>query len=167
MSSNAEKNYPGVFSTLNVGQIELHNRIVFPAWQVNYAKTDGTVSNKLLDFYTAIADGGCGIIFTGPAVVSSDSVAFDRVMRIDSEQCIPGLKKLFYEIEKRGSVPAMQLIHPTCFLCVVATATYYFSTFFVKSKPPILKFMHDFRILGFIRVSEMQGGDCCLRSGSG
>ena len=111
MSSNAEKNYPGVFSTLNVAQIELHNRIVFPAWQVNYAKIDGTVSNKLLDFYTAIADGGCGIIFTGPAVVSSDSVAFDRVMRIDSEQCIPGLKKLFYEIEKRGSVPAMQLIH--------------------------------------------------------
>jgi 2,4-dienoyl-CoA reductase-like NADH-dependent reductase (Old Yellow Enzyme family) len=111
MSSNAEKNYPGVFSTLNVAQIELHNRIVFPAWQVNYAKIDGTVSKKLLDFYTAIADGGCGIIFTGPAVVSSDSVAFDRVMRIDSEQCIPGLKKLFYEIEKRGSVPAMQLIH--------------------------------------------------------
>lgn len=51
------------------------------------------------------------MIFTGAAVVSSDSVAFDRVMRIDSDHCIPGLKELFHEIEKRGSVPAVQLIH--------------------------------------------------------
>lgn len=32
-------------------------------------------------------------------------------MRIDSDHCISGLKKLFYEIETRGSVPAVQLIH--------------------------------------------------------
>lgn len=111
MINNTGKRYPSVFSTLDVGQIEIHNRIVFPAWQVNYAKTDGTVSNKLLDFYTAIAGGDCGTIFTGAAVVSSDSVAFDRVMRIDSDHCVPGLKKLFYEIEKRGCVPVVQLIH--------------------------------------------------------
>ncbi|MCK4485539.1 MAG: hypothetical protein KAU38_02120 [Desulfobacterales bacterium] len=66
------------------------------------------MSEKLLAFYTTIADGGCGMIFTGAAVVSSDSVAFDRVMRIDSDHCIPGLKELFHEIEKRGSVPAVQ-----------------------------------------------------------
>jgi 2,4-dienoyl-CoA reductase-like NADH-dependent reductase (Old Yellow Enzyme family) len=111
MINNTGKRYPSVFSTLDVGQIEIHNRIVFPAWQVNYAKTDGTVSDELLDFYTAIANGGCGLIFTGAAVVSSDSVAFDRVMRIDSDHCVPGLKKLFYEIEKCGCVPAVQLIH--------------------------------------------------------
>lgn len=105
------KKYPLVVSTQTIGQITLPNRIVFPAWQVNYANTDGTVSDKLINFYTAIADGGCGLIFTGAAVVSHDSVAFDRVMRIDHDGYISGLKNLFSEISRRGSVPGIQLIH--------------------------------------------------------
>lgn len=104
-------NYPLSLSGINIGSIQLPNRIVFPAWQVNYANTDGTVSTKLADFYIRMADGGCGTIFTGAAVVSSDSVAFDRVMRIDNDNYIPGLKRLFGEIEKRNSIPAIQLIH--------------------------------------------------------
>ncbi len=104
-------NYPSVSTTLAIGSVELPNRIVFPAWQVNYASTDGTVSDKLTDFYTAIADGGCGLIFTGAATVSSDSVAFDRVMRIDHDGCVQGLTKLFSEISSRGSVPGIQIAH--------------------------------------------------------
>ncbi|RZN41612.1 MAG: hypothetical protein EF813_02325 [Methanosarcinales archaeon] len=50
--------YQSVPTMLAIGSVELPNRIVFPAWQVNYANTDGTVSDKLTDFYTAIADGG-------------------------------------------------------------------------------------------------------------
>lgn len=109
-TSNAEK-YPLVFRKLTIGEVSLPNRIIFPAFQVNYANTDGTVSEKLLNFFTGMAKGGCGLIFTGAAVVSPESVAFDRVMRIDSDQCVPGLKKLFKEIEKYGTVPAVQLIH--------------------------------------------------------
>lgn len=106
-----ENKYSLVFSTIDIGPVKLKNRIVFPAWQVNYANTDGTVSNKLLNFYTSLADGGCGLIFTGCAVVSPDTVTFDRVMRIDNDACLPGLRKLFHEIESRGSVPGIQLIH--------------------------------------------------------
>ncbi len=108
---NHENKYPLVFSPINIGPVRLKNRISFPTWQVNYANTDGTVSDKLLNFYNALADGGCGLIFTGCAVVSYDTVAFDRVMRIDSDIYLPGLRKLFHEIESRGSVPAIQLIH--------------------------------------------------------
>lgn len=68
--SNTGIKYPSVFTALSVGKIELPNRIIFPAMQANYANTDGTVSDKLLDFYTAIAAGGCGTIITGTAVVS-------------------------------------------------------------------------------------------------
>ena len=60
---------------INIGKHSLKNRMVFPAIRTNYANTDGTVSDKLLDFYTVTADGGCGMIFTGTAVISSDSVA--------------------------------------------------------------------------------------------
>lgn len=103
--------YPTVFSTYDLGVARPKNRIVFPPWQLNYANTDGTVSDKLLEFNTALALGGCGIIITGCAVVSEDTVAFDRVMRIDDDRFIPGLRELFNAIEKRGSVPAIQLVH--------------------------------------------------------
>lgn len=105
------KKYPLVSSTQTIGNITLPNRIVFPAWHVNYANTDGTISDKLMNFYTAFADGGCGLIFTGAAVVSHDSIAFDRIMRIDHDGCIPGLKNLFSEISGRGSIPGIQLAH--------------------------------------------------------
>jgi len=107
---NAAK-YQSVSTTLVIGGVELPNRIVFPAWQVNYANTDGTGSDKLMDFYMAIADGGCGLIFTGAATVSRDSVAFDRVMRIDHDGCVPGLTNLFGKISSRGSVPGIQIVH--------------------------------------------------------
>jgi 2,4-dienoyl-CoA reductase-like NADH-dependent reductase (Old Yellow Enzyme family) len=110
-ADNAETKYPSVFRKLEIGRVSLPNRIAFPAFQFNYATTDGKVSEKLLDVYTALAEGGCGLIFTGCAVVSPDTVAFDRVMRIDSDQYIPGLKKLFSEIETYGSVPGIQIVH--------------------------------------------------------
>ncbi len=108
---NVKNNYPSVFNTIDIGKINLKNRIVFPAFHTNYANADGTVSDKLIDFYNAIAQGGCALIFTGAAVVSSDTIAFDRVMRIDNDNCIQGLSELFSEIEKNGAVPAIQLIH--------------------------------------------------------
>ena len=103
--------YQSVSTTLAIGSVELPNRIVFPAWQVNSANTDGTVSDKLTDFYTAIADGGCGLIFTGAATVSPDSTASDRVMRIDHDGCVPGSTNLFGKISSRGSVPGIPIVH--------------------------------------------------------
>lgn len=106
-----KEKYPYVLESSDIGAAKPVNRIIFPAWQLNYANTDGTVSEKLNGFYTGLAEGGCGTIITGCAVVSPDTVAFDRVMRIDNDRFIPGLKRLFGEIERRGSVPAIQLIH--------------------------------------------------------
>jgi 2,4-dienoyl-CoA reductase-like NADH-dependent reductase (Old Yellow Enzyme family) len=100
-----------VFDTCAVGPVTLPNRVAFPAWALNYANTDGTVSDKLMKFYTDLADGGCGLIFTGAAVVTSDGVPFDRVMHIDRDDCVPGLKKLFDAIREKGGKSAIQLVH--------------------------------------------------------
>ena len=108
---NKKNNYPLVIDNIDVGGVDLKNRIVFPAFHSNYSNADGAVSDKLIDFYNAIAQGGCSLIFTGAAAVSSDSVPFDRMMRIDDDCHISGLSKLFSEIERNGAVPAIQLIH--------------------------------------------------------
>jgi 2,4-dienoyl-CoA reductase-like NADH-dependent reductase (Old Yellow Enzyme family) len=103
--------YPHAASRCKVGSVELPNRIVFPAWQVNYANTDGTISDKLMDFHTRLASGGCGLILTGCAVVTYDGVPFDRVMRIDKDDHVPGLKRLLAMIKGKGVVPGIQLVH--------------------------------------------------------
>lgn len=100
-----------VFNTCAVGPVTLPNRVAFPAWALNYANLDGTVSDKLMKFYTDLADGGCGLIFTGAAVVTADGVPFNRVMHIDRDDCVPGLKTLFDAIRQQGAKSAIQLVH--------------------------------------------------------
>ena len=103
--------YPSVLKGIRIGQIDLPNRIVFPAFQFNYANTDGSVSEKLFKTHSALARGGCGLIMAGCAVVSSNAVGFDRVMRIDSDKYIPGTTKLLSEIASHGCVPGLQIVH--------------------------------------------------------
>ena len=103
--------YPHIFSECRVGSVTLPNRVAFPAWLLNYANTDGTVSNKLMKFYTDLGKGGCGLIFTGAAVVVNEGIPFDRAMLIDRDEVIPGLTKLFDAIREPGSIPAIQLVH--------------------------------------------------------
>ncbi|MCU0289106.1 MAG: NADH:flavin oxidoreductase [Acidobacteria bacterium] len=106
-----EIKYSHVFSELKVGPVSLPNRILFPAWQLNYAETDGVVSAKLMKFFTDLAEGGCGLIMTGCAVVTGDGIPFARVMRIDSDKYIPGLKELFTALKKQGAIAGIQLVH--------------------------------------------------------
>ncbi len=110
MNTRAKK-YPHVSSECQIGPVTLPNRIVFPSWQVNYAHTDGTISDELMNFHTRTAQGGCGLIMTGCAVVTDDGIAFDRVVRIDEDDHIPGLKRLFSAIKNDGAVPGIQLVH--------------------------------------------------------
>jgi 2,4-dienoyl-CoA reductase-like NADH-dependent reductase (Old Yellow Enzyme family) len=106
-----ENRYPLVLSELKIGPVVLPNRVVFPAWALNYANTDGTVSEKLMKFYTDLAKGGCGLVFAGAAVVTSDGIPFDRVIHVDTDAHIPGLKKLFDSIKEHGAVPGIQIVH--------------------------------------------------------
>lgn len=103
--------YPHVFSEFKIGPVTLPNRVVFPAWVLNYANSDGTVSDRLMKFYTDLAKGGCGLIFTGAAAVTGEGVPFNGVMHVHTDACIPGLKKLFAAIKDAGAVAGIQIVH--------------------------------------------------------
>ena len=112
MATEAKRgSYPRVFSPLKIRDLTLRNRTIFPAFQFNYATTDGEVSERLISVYKAIAEGGAALIFTGCATVSRESVAFDRVLRIYDDKFIKGFSELFAAIQQSGTVPAVQLIH--------------------------------------------------------
>jgi len=109
--ANERGQYPHVFNECNIGPITLPNRVVFPAWVLNYANTDGRVSEKLVKFYTDLAAGGCGLVFTGAAAVTGEGVPFTRVMHVNDDNCIPGLKRLFTAIKQAGSIAGIQIVH--------------------------------------------------------
>jgi 2,4-dienoyl-CoA reductase-like NADH-dependent reductase (Old Yellow Enzyme family) len=111
MNEKENGKYPHVFSESKIGTITLPNRVIFPAWVLNYANPDGTVSEKLMKYYTDLAKGGCGLIYTGAAAVTDEGVPFDGVMHVHNDDCIPGLKKLFSAIKDAGAVAGIQIVH--------------------------------------------------------
>jgi len=96
---------------LNISNITLPNRIVFPAFQTNYATSDGLVTERHLNMYGKIADGGSGIIITGAIAVSDDGAPNTNPLRLNHDKHIPGMRELFSVIREKGAVPAAQLIH--------------------------------------------------------
>lgn len=103
--------YKNIFKPLKIGSVTLPNRIFFPPWCFNWANTDGTLSDKLYDFYTDIADGGCGLIIMGCAAVSPDSLLYERSMKIYNKNHIVRLKDLSKYLHSRGTVPGIQLMN--------------------------------------------------------
>ncbi|MGE5557069.1 MAG: hypothetical protein ACM3WV_00510 [Bacillota bacterium] len=103
--------FPYLFKSLKIRNVSIPNRIFFPPWVVNWANKDGSVSDKLYNLYVDLAENGNGIIYTGAAGVSPDSIRFERAMAIYDIKHIESNKKLCKGIEARGAVPAIQLIH--------------------------------------------------------
>ncbi|MCL6589853.1 MAG: NADH:flavin oxidoreductase [Firmicutes bacterium] len=106
-----KKKYPFLFSPLKVGNLTIPNRIFFPPWDFNWANKDGSVSQKLHDYYVSLAENGCGIVYTGAATVSPDSFLYEYSMAIHNKCHIPSNKKLCKAIEARGAIPAIQLMN--------------------------------------------------------
>ena len=58
-----------LFQPINIGRMRLKNRVVKLASQTNYANIDGSVSERTLHHYAAIARGGTGLVIVEGAAV--------------------------------------------------------------------------------------------------
>ncbi len=103
--------YPYLFSPIKIGHIVIPNRTFWPPWDFNWANKDGSVSEKLHNFYINLAKSGCGIIYTGAATVSSDSIRFEKTMGIYNKSHVKSNQKLCKEIIAHDSIPAIQLMN--------------------------------------------------------
>lgn len=96
---------------LQIGNIWLSNRIVFPPTVTNYALENGAVSEQLIEYYTTIARNKIGLTIVGATSISPDGIPFKYCSRIDREEHLEGFSELFKAIKDAGSVPAIQIIH--------------------------------------------------------
>jgi 2,4-dienoyl-CoA reductase-like NADH-dependent reductase (Old Yellow Enzyme family) len=111
INQKGKTKYPLLFSPLKINNLTLPNRIFFPPWDFNWANKDGSVSDKLYEFYVSLAENGCGIVYTGAAAVSPDTVLYEYSMGIFDKQHVESNRKLCKEIEARDAIPAIQLMN--------------------------------------------------------
>lgn len=101
---------PGMFEPIRIGGMELGNRFMRSATLEN-AAMDGRVSDELVGIYGELAKGEIGLIVVGAAYVRGDGYLFKRQTAIDSDDCIPGLKRVTEAVHVRGGKIAIQLHH--------------------------------------------------------
>ena len=96
---------------LDINDIILPNRIVFPALQTNFATPEGFVTERLLQFYSKVAAGGSGLIIAGCMAVSDEGTPNTNAIKTSDDRHIPGLRELFSIIKEKGAIAGAQLIH--------------------------------------------------------
>jgi 2,4-dienoyl-CoA reductase-like NADH-dependent reductase (Old Yellow Enzyme family) len=96
-----------------IGLIEIKNRFVRSATFEGMATEDGYVTEKLIELYKNLAQGGVGLIITGYAYVQENGRAFDKQTGASKDNFIPGLSKIAEIIHKNGDgcKVALQIAH--------------------------------------------------------
>ena len=51
-----------LFSPVKLGSLTIPNRLVMPSMTSNFAGEDGSITQRLIDFYTARGQGGVGMV---------------------------------------------------------------------------------------------------------
>ncbi|MEW5945923.1 MAG: NAD(P)/FAD-dependent oxidoreductase [bacterium] len=100
-----------IFAPVNIGRLELKNRIVMPPMGTGYANRDGTVSERLKKYYARRAAGGAGLIIVEVTAVAPEGIGFPCCLGIWDDGFIAGLSELAGEIKSNGARAALQIFH--------------------------------------------------------
>jgi len=100
-----------VFEPIKIGTLELKNRLVMAPMVTQYTRSDGTVSDRLVEYYARRARGGVGLVIVEMAAVEKGGIAFPNQLRIDEEKYWEGLKILASRIHEEGARAALQIHH--------------------------------------------------------
>lgn len=101
-----------LFETGTLGTLTLRNRIVMPPMATLFGNRNGTVSSRLLAYYTRRASGGAGLIVVENTAIHPRGINYTGTLEIHHEQFENGLAELASSIKNHGAAAAIQLFHP-------------------------------------------------------
>ncbi|AEM78955.1 FAD-dependent oxidoreductase [Thermoanaerobacter wiegelii] len=104
--------FPNLFSEGRIGNLVIRNRIVMPPMATNLANEDGSVSQRLIDYYVARARGGVGLIILENVQVDypqGKNVACQ--LRLDDDKYMAGFFELAEAVHSYGAKIFMQIHH--------------------------------------------------------
>lgn len=99
-----------LFTPIELGPIELKNRVVMPAIHLVYTP-EGEVNDMLVDFYVERARGGPGLIIVGGCPID-DVSGMHGMTAISDDRHVPGLSRLAAAVHDGGAKIAVQLYQP-------------------------------------------------------
>ncbi len=100
-----------LFSSGNIGNVEIKNRIIRSATFTNTASKEGTPGERTIEFYSELAKGGTGLIITG--ITSIDQVGRNAPgqLCLDNDSQIASHIKFVQAIHDLGAKIAPQISH--------------------------------------------------------
>ena len=102
---------PELFEKTWIKSLELDNRAVRSATWSGVCDPKGYITEKALEFYGNLAEGGIGLIVTGFQYVMPNSIAMPFQMGNYRDDQLEGLSRLVETIHSRGGKVAAQLVH--------------------------------------------------------
>jgi 2,4-dienoyl-CoA reductase-like NADH-dependent reductase (Old Yellow Enzyme family)/thioredoxin reductase len=105
--------YPHLFSAIQLGNLELANRIVHVPTDISSSHADGEVSERDIHHHADIARGGTGFIIVGATTPDMKTGRPTVTCLVaDGDNYIPGLARLAESMHRYGAKCAVQLQHP-------------------------------------------------------
>jgi 2,4-dienoyl-CoA reductase (NADPH2) len=108
---SSKTTFKKLLEPLQIKQVKFRTRLVKTPTDLGFANPDGTVSQRTLDFYEAVARGGVGAIFGEHAYVDSTLSFRDLMISVADDKVIPGLTKLTEVVHKHGCPIIQQINH--------------------------------------------------------
>jgi 2,4-dienoyl-CoA reductase-like NADH-dependent reductase (Old Yellow Enzyme family)/thioredoxin reductase len=109
---SGKKFFPGLFREGQIGNLITRNRIVMPPMGTWQATDTGSVSQKHIDYYSARARGGTGMIIVEVNSVDSELVVPPYgLLRIDADRYVAGHSELVEAVHSYGAKIVLQLCH--------------------------------------------------------
>jgi 2,4-dienoyl-CoA reductase-like NADH-dependent reductase (Old Yellow Enzyme family)/thioredoxin reductase len=106
------KNYRHLFAPFQLKHLKLKNHIVKAAQSTLYAEPDGSVGDRMIDFYRSIARGGVGLITVEEGICDFPLGARHMPhLRLDEDRFIPGLAELAAVIHTHHVPALVQVTH--------------------------------------------------------
>jgi 2,4-dienoyl-CoA reductase-like NADH-dependent reductase (Old Yellow Enzyme family)/thioredoxin reductase len=100
-----------LFSTYQIKNLELKNRIVLPPLASFLIKRGGAITNATVEHYKRRAAGGPAMVIMEACAISSEGVVSANQARIDENRHIEGLSRIAAAIKSEGAVAAIQVHH--------------------------------------------------------
>jgi NAD(H)-dependent 7beta-hydroxy-3-oxo-delta4-cholenoic acid oxidoreductase len=101
-----------LFSPINIGTMEVKNRIVMPPMTTGFGAPDETITERYLDYYEARAKGGAGLIIVEATAVDAVRKYGFLPLGLYDDKLIPGWRELADAVHSHGAKLATQLMDP-------------------------------------------------------
>lgn len=101
-----------LFTPIKIGSMELKNRIIMSPMTTTWAPNDGTVPDKMIDYWAERAKGGVGLIIFETVVIDKAHPYIVQSVGLWDDSLIPSFKRWVDAMHSLGAKVAPQISHP-------------------------------------------------------